>query len=103
MPGFRTTFDSQRFKHSEKLQHRTFHHIFSSLCQKLLCKISVLVIFETLGLFVNTFTAEDKYSLRNRSFLCNQFKCHYMNMLRKNITLIGYVFPKLATAKDNVT
>ena len=29
------------------------------------CEICILVISEPLGLFVKTFTADDKYSLRN--------------------------------------
>ena len=70
-------------------------------------------------LFLNTWTLDGKYSLRNRDNYGNQFKCSYLrskkkirnfllqfwnlhqilNILKKNMTLIGYVFPKLRTVK----
>ena len=40
--------------------------------------MSVLVISEILGLFADTFTANEKYSLRNSSFFRNQFKLNYI-------------------------
>ena len=59
---FRTHFDSQHVKQSGKLHHNTFITLFHH---------SVLVISEILGQFVNKFIADDRYSLRNRSFFRN--------------------------------
>ena len=42
-----------------------FHHIFSSLWEKLIWKISPLVICEILGVFVNKLTVDDKYTVRD--------------------------------------
>ena len=44
-------------------------HIYWSTWTELSLKKSVLVIFKILGLFVNTLTADDKYSLLNRNNL----------------------------------
>ena len=60
---FRTPFDSQRVKGFETLvkcwwEH--FQHIFSLPWSKTILKMSVLVICETLGLFVNSLTANEK-------------------------------------------
>ena len=57
-PGFRTALDSQHVR-------QLFYHIFSSLWVKLSGTMSLLVICEILGLFVNTLTVSEKY------FLCN--------------------------------
>ena len=67
-PRFRTPFPSQHAKGSERLlksawQH--FHLIFSSIWGKLSWKMSLLVIFQILKLFVKTLAVNDKYSLRN--------------------------------------
>ena len=81
--------------------------------------MSVLVS-EILGLFINTLTANDKYSLRNRENLpprihlqlSKKQKCflnflphirspnQMLDILNKKMTLKGYVFSKLETAKD---
>ena len=42
-----------------------FYHIFSSIWGKLSRNLSLLLISEISGLFVNTLTADDKYCLRN--------------------------------------
>ena len=65
---FKTHFDSEHFKGSKtipKSSRQHFCYIASSLRDKLSWEMSLLVIFEILGLFVNTLTADDKYSLRN--------------------------------------
>ena len=62
----RTPFDTQHVKESEKrLQsaRENFYHIFSSLCKKLIWKISPSVIRQILGVFRNTLTANDKHPL----------------------------------------
>ena len=82
-PRFRTPFhseyakeakllESQHVKTSETLHEsawKLFYHNFSSLRDRLTCKMSASVICESLGLFVNTLTADDKYFLCNRENL----------------------------------
>ena len=61
---FRNSFENQHVKESESLVKSSkehFHHIFSSLWETLVWKISPLVICEILGLFPNTLTANDKF------------------------------------------
>ena len=67
-PRFRTPFDSQQAKGSQTLLKSTphhFYHIFSSLPEEWGCNMSPLVTCEILVLFLNTLTADDKYSLCN--------------------------------------
>ena len=62
---FRTSFDSQHVKRSQtivKSAWEHFYHIFPSLWQEMIRKISALSKFEILGAFVNTLTADDKYA-----------------------------------------
>ena len=71
-PRFRKSFESQRANTSETLlksawQH--LYHIFQSFWEILSCMMSLVVICESLGLFVNTLTADDKYFLCNRENL----------------------------------
>ena len=65
---FRTPFDSKHVKQSEKVHQSTsiilFHHIGKNWVGK-----SRFSVFELLGVFVNTLTANDKYSLRTRKNL----------------------------------
>ena len=61
--GFRTSFDSRHVDGCQTLvisawEH--FSHIFWSLWGEMVCKISPLLKFETLWVFVNTLTADDK-------------------------------------------
>ena len=86
-------------------------------------EMSLLFIYEISGLFVNTLTAVGKYSLHNREKLMQSIQIqlskiqklkkkivycllhfwnlHYiLNILKKNMTLIAYVFLKLQTARD---
>ena len=69
---FTKLFGSKQSNTSETLlkspwQH--FYHIFPALWQRLIWKTSPLVICEVLTLFVNTLTADNKYSLCNRENL----------------------------------
>ena len=64
----RTPFDSQLLQWCQTLlksvwQH--FYHTFSSLSKKLTWKMSLLAIFDILGIFAETLTADYKYSPRN--------------------------------------
>ena len=85
-------------------------------------KKSLLVTCKVLTLFVNTLTADDKYSLLSRDnlmqpiqmhlsqnqktfskLLCAIFKCtlNFQHFFKK-MTLIAFVFPKLGTPKNVV-
>ena len=84
--------------------------------------MSLLVICEILGLFVNTFTADEKYFLCNSEnlpepiqiqlskkektfpqFFVNFWNLHQiLNILKQKMTFMAYVFLKLQTAKDFV-
>ena len=62
---FRTSFDSQHVKRSQtivKSAWEHFYHIFPSLWQEMIRKISHWSKFEILGAFVNTLTADHKYA-----------------------------------------
>ena len=63
---FRTSFNSQRVFGCQTLVKSAweqFFHTFWSLSVGIICKISPLLNFERLGVFVNTLTADDKYPL----------------------------------------
>ena len=79
-PGFRTPFDSQHAKGSKrllKIARKHFYHNFSWLWEEKR-KISLLEIFEILGLFVNTLTADDEYSLCKSENLPPQLKYNFL-------------------------
>ena len=62
----RNLMESQHVKVSERLfksARQYFCHIFWSLWEEISSKNSVLVVSETLSLFVNILTPDDKYSL----------------------------------------
>ena len=81
--------------------------------------MSPLVLAETLGVFVNTFTADEKYpvqecenlqlpiqlQLSQNEKLCLNFLFHFwnvhqtLNVLKKNMIVIANVFPKLQSVK----
>ena len=63
-----TRFDSQHVEGPQTLVKSTwqhFHHIFSSLWETLILKISPLVICSILGVFRNTLTANDIYPVQD--------------------------------------
>ena len=83
--------------------------------------MSPLVIYKTLGLFINILTADDKYSLLNKDNLAQPIqmqlskkksfyklfssflKCRSnFEHFEKKMTFIDYVFPKLRTVKHIV-
>ena len=60
----KTSFDSQhvkRFQTLVKCSWEHFYHTFSSLWGEMIWKISPSFKFETIGLFLNTWTADYKY------------------------------------------
>ena len=68
----RRPFDKQHDRRSQtlfKFVRQQLYHIYWSLCQKLSQERLLLVICKILGLLVNTWTADDKYSLPNRGKL----------------------------------
>ena len=65
---FRTSFESQRVNRYQTVVKSAWehsYHIFWSLWMEMTWKISLLGKLETLGVFVNTLTADDKYPVRN--------------------------------------
>ena len=123
----RTLKESQHVKGSETLlksARQNFWHIFWSLWKEISSKSSVLVISEILRLFVNILTPDDKYSLSVKAGVQrNQFKSNYVkikkyflnvflhfqnldkiwNTWKKKMSLRGYLFPILSTAKSGGT
>ena len=123
----RTLMDSQHVKGDETLHKSAleyFCQIFWSLWNKISSKILVLVVSEILRLLVDRLTPDDKYSLPVKANVYNnQFKCNYLrirkyflnfllhfqnlhkscNTLKKKLSLRGYWFLKLQTAKWEAT
>ena len=120
---FRKPFESQHAKVSEillKSGWQQFCHIFQSLWKRLTLKMSVLVISEILGLFVNILTADDSYSPRKKENLRQPIQMQlskkqnlFLNFLllfwnleqvskflTKKLTVTAYIFPELQTRKD---
>ena len=78
--------------------------------------MSLLVISEIFGLFLNSLPADHKYSLSNRETLPQSIQIHLSKKIKalckfftsfpkfdhfeKNITLISSVFCKLRTSKE---
>ena len=90
---FRVSFDSQHVKASETLLKSAweyFYHISSSLWREMVGKMSPLVKFEILGVFVNTLTVADKYPVRDIKNL--QFHIS-MQLCEKRKTLSQFFFP----------
>ena len=122
---FRRTFEKQLGKRVQpqlKSPRQHLYHICWSLWLQMSWKKSLLVICRILGLFVNTMTAKDKYSLLNRDPLRQSFQMQLSQKqktfsrffsvflksrlnfqhLQKKMTPKAYVSPKLQTAKDVV-
>ena len=114
-----TLMDSQYVKGSERLLKSAMQYLcqtFWSLWNGISSKISALVVYEILTLFVNILTHNDKYSLSVKASVWhNQFKWNYLkikkyfmnflldlrnlheiwNTLEKKISLRGDLFLKL--------
>ena len=78
---FRTPFGSHHVKVSQtcvKSSWEHLYHIFSSLQEKLIWKISLSVICEIIGAFVDTLTVNDKYPVRNCENFHSQFRRNYL-------------------------
>ena len=87
---FRTPFNSQHSKRSQSLQKspaKNFYHTISWLRGKFSSNMSLLVISKILGLFVNTLTADDKYSFRNSENLRQPIT---MQLFKKQIFFLNF-------------
>ena len=98
------------------------HHIYRLLPVKLSCKKSLLWICQILGLLVNTLATDEKYLVLNRDNLTvpsqmqlsqeqhffSEFFAEFLklrwnfNILKKKMTLTGFVFAKLWVSKNVV-
>ena len=97
---FRTSFDSQHVKGSQKLVKSSWEHfyqIFTSLCWEMIRKISPLFKFENIRVFLNTWTADYKYSVPDCENL--QFPIQ-MQLSSKPKTFSGLFLP-LMESKSN--
>ena len=103
-----------------KVERQHLHHIYWSTGRQLSCKKSLLVIWESLTLFVNRMSAVDKCSLRNRENLMQPihmqlsqkrktfctFILHFRNLgsileiFRKKMTPLAYLILWLRPAKS---
>ena len=77
---FRTSFDSQHVKDSQilkKFSWEHFYHIFSSFWVEMISKISTLLKFESVAVFLKTLTVDHKYPVPD----CKNFQVHYSNAM----------------------
>ena len=119
---FRESFEKQHGKRTQALLKSASLHLCdipSSLLSQLSWKTSLLLTCQILGLLVNTLSANEKYSVLNRdnltilsqmqlsqkkNLLLN-FWLNYLNLqkilniLKKKMTVIDFVFRKLRTPK----
>ena len=76
-PCFKTPFGNESVHGLQILLKSARHHYYSIapwIGDKLSCKKSTLVKFKIVGFFVNTLTADDKYSSRNIQNLTQQLQ-----------------------------
>ena len=101
-PRFRTSFESQHAKRSQKLLKSTrqhFYQIFLSLREKWSWTISLSVISEILRLFVNKFVNKKLFL----NLLLHFWNLHQiLNISKKMMILVAHLSPKLRTAKGVV-
>ena len=75
-----------------KSPRHDLYHIYWSLWRQLSWKKSLLSICKILELFLNTLTADDKYSLLNKGKLTQSI---HMHLSKKKKTFFQFVFPYL--------
>ena len=123
---FRTSFDSQHVKLSQKLVKSAwehFYHIFPSLSSKMIQKMFPLLKVEIAGVLVNTLAADYKYPSRDCENLpfpiqmqlskkrkkFSEFFVPFIEStwnfkhFQKKKIVIGNVFPNIQTVKYLVT
>ena len=76
------------------LNVRTLENAVRRISKKSRWKKFFLVICKTLGLFLNTSTADDKYSFLNRNNLMQHLQVQ-LSQKRKNFTTFSFAFSKL--------
>ena len=79
--SFRTPFDSQHVKVSQiiaKPPSERFYHVFSSFWEKLIWKISPVLLGEILRTFLNRLIARASILLKIDRICDSQFKCNYL-------------------------
>ena len=89
---FRKSFNKRHGKRSQMLlksEGQQLYHKYWWLWRQLSYKKSLLVIRKILGLFVNTLTADDKYSLVNRDNLMQHIQ---MQLPPKEKTFSEFLF-----------
>ena len=121
-PGFRGPLEKQHGRRAQALlksasQH--LYHIYWSLASQLSWKKSPFLTCKILGLILNTLAADDRYPVLNKDNLTiptqiqlsrkqqtfHNFWLHFWflaaiwNILKKKMTLLDFVFPKLRTPK----
>ena len=119
---FRGPLYKQHGKHAPALLKSPWHHLYQihwSLSSQWRWKKSLLLTCKILGLLVNTLAAEENYPVLNRNNLMIpiqmkisqkrrlflNFLLHFwnlpeiLNVLKKRMTLIAFVFRKLLTRK----
>ena len=106
-------------KHLWNLHESTFIIFFSHSEDKMIPKISPLLKFEILRLFLKTLAADDTYAVwvyadlqfpiqmqlseKRETFLFHLWNLHqYLNILKKKMMVIANVFLRLPTVKDLV-
>ena len=99
---FKTPLGGQRVNRSQTLVKSARHHfypVFLLTCDKLSWKKFLLVRPEILGLFVNTLTADGKYSHNNRENFPQQIQ---MQLSQKAKLFSGFLFafPKFTSYSE---
>ena len=100
---FKTPFGNEGVHGLQILLKSARHHYYPIapwIGDKLSCKKSTLVKFEILGLFVNTLSADEKYSSRNIQNLTQQLQT---TMSQKQMTFyrIFITYVKSRTSSDD--
>ena len=121
-PRFRTGFGRQHVEASQilaKSPWERFYHVPLSFSEKLIWKMSPLLLCEILGVFVNKLTPDGKYPIEDcenlqvtiqmhisekgnifLGFLFHLINLHQiLNILKKRMIVTANVFPKLQTVK----
>ena len=122
----KTSFDSQHVKRIETLVKSSwerFYHIFSSLWGEIIWKTSPWLKFGIIGLFVNTWTADYKYPVKDCENLPFPIQIQFssekktfspffipfmespsnLEHFQKKKIIIANVFPKLTTVQSFLT
>ena len=81
--------DGKQAQSSLKFEWQHIHHIYRSMVRQLSCKKDSVSDMQTLKLFVNTLSADDKYSFVNRNNLTELIE---MQLSEKRKTFSEFYF-----------